>query len=133
MMRQRLLIAIVSTLLEEVAFLVVGVWLLPLWGVKIPLPAIIAIMIIWLSWSIFTYRKGTRALMQKPVSGLANMVGSTGIVVKELTPDGLVKIKGELWKSHSNSGHVEKGASVVVIGQDRLKLFVFPQSSASDK
>jgi membrane-bound serine protease (ClpP class) len=132
-MRQRLLIAIVSTLFEEAAFLVVGVWLLPVWGIKIPLAVIITIMAIWLAWSIFTYRKGTRALLRKPVSGLENMVGSTGIVVKELVPDGLIKIKGELWKSHSNSGHIENGTTVVVVAQDRLKLFVLPQSAASDK
>jgi membrane-bound serine protease (ClpP class) len=132
-MRQRLLIAIISTAVEETVFLVVGVWLLPAYDINIPLPVIIGIMALWLGWTVFTYRKGTHALLRKPVQGLSNMVGSTGVVVQDLSPDGLVKIHGEIWKGSSKEGNIKIGVGVIVTAQDGLRLIVRSVESAAEK
>ncbi len=123
-MRQRLIIAIISTIAEEVAILVVGWWVLPMINVRIPLPVILAIMLLWLAWSVFTYRKGTDALLRRQIPGLVNLVGSTGVVVKDLSPDGLVKIRGEMWKCRSREGLIKAGTTVVITHQHRLRLIV---------
>jgi membrane protein implicated in regulation of membrane protease activity len=132
-MSGRLIIAIVSTAAEEIAALIAGVWLLPKIGVHIPLGILLAIMVVWLIWSIITYRKGTRALLRKPVQGMVNMISSTGIVVKALNPEGLAKFRGELWNCTAQTGSIEVGTRVIVVKQDGLKLVVRPEPAASGK
>ncbi len=123
-MRSRLIVAIVSTAAEEAAILFLGLWLLPNIGVHIPVPALASVMLVWLGWSTFTYRKGSRALKRKPVRGLIDMKGMNGIVVRPLHPDGMVKIEGELWSARSVTGRIEAGCTVAVVSQEGLKLLV---------
>ena len=121
-MTARLVLAIVSTLLEEAALVAVVLLGLPRLGIHIPLPGLIALMVAWGAFSIFTYRAGSRALRKKPEIGLPDMVGSKGEVVSPLAPEGLVKIKGELWIAKSASGEIDTGEEVTVVGQNGLKL-----------
>ena len=132
-MSGRLLIAIISTVAEEAGILILGLWILPLINVNIPWPVVLLVMAIRLGWSVFTYRKGSKALLHKPVPGMATMVGSVGIVVQSLQPDGLVKINGELWHCRAASGNIEKGAAVKVVRQNGLKLVVELEPGASGK
>jgi membrane-bound ClpP family serine protease len=92
--------------------------------IQIPLPLLLAVMAGWLTWTVFTYQKGTHALVRKPVRGLVDMRGLKGTVVEPLHPDGLVKIRGELWGSSSVAGRIESGAMVIVVAQQGLKLTV---------
>ncbi len=116
--------AIVSTLLEETAIAVIVLLGLPKLGVQIPLVGLIVLMVAWAGFSVFTYRLGSRALRREPVIGLPDMLGSTGKVVSTLDPEGLVRIKGELWVAKSASGKMDTGEKVAVVGQDGLKLAV---------
>lgn len=131
-MTGRLVLAIISTLLEEAALVAVVLLGLPRLGVHIPLPGLIALMVVWGAYSTFTYRLGSRALRMKQVLGLPDMVGSKGKVVSPLAPEGLVRIRGELWVAKSTSGEMEAGRKVIVVGQDSLKLVVRESSSAGD-
>jgi len=123
-MSGRLIIAIVSTTLEEAALAVGVLWGLPKLGIHIPLWVLIIVMLAWGTYTVTTYRMGSRALRKKPVNGLTAMVGSEGKVVSPLVPGGLVRIKGELWRAKSESGRIDTGEKVTVVGQDRLKLIV---------
>jgi membrane-bound serine protease (ClpP class) len=123
-MSTRLIIAIVTTLMEEAAIAAVVLWGLPKLGVNLPLAVLIAVMVAWAAFAVFTYRKGTRALMRKPVDGLVNMVGSKGRVANRLDPEGMVRIKGELWQASSDGGDIDSGEEVTVVGQKGLKLIV---------
>jgi membrane-bound serine protease (ClpP class) len=67
---------------------------------------------------------GSRALRRKPILALPHMIGSRGRVVRDLKPEGLVRIKGELWVARSSDGDVEEGTEVLVEGQNSLKLDV---------
>ena len=107
----------------------VGVlWGLPKLGVHIPLWVLIIVMVAWAAYTITTYRMGSRALRRKPVHGLKTMLGSDGKVVSSLVPEGMVRIKGELWMAKSVSGRVDTGVEVTVMGQDGLKLIVCKRS-----
>ena len=128
-MSGRLIIAIVSTTLEEAALAVGVLWGLPKLGIHIPLWVLIIVMLAWGTYTVITYRMGSRALRKKPVDGLMAMVGSKGEVVSPLVPEGMVRIKGELWRAESASGEIDTGEKVTVVGQDRLKLIVCKRSS----
>jgi membrane-bound ClpP family serine protease len=128
-MNGRLITAIVSTIAEEAAALILGLWLLPRAGIDIPWPVIAGLMALWLGWSIFTYQKGTHALRRKPVNGLADMKGMTGETIKAMQPEGVVKIHGELWSASSVTGHIREGTKVIVVARNGLKLSVRPADS----
>ena len=127
-MRGRLIIAIVSTTLEEAALAVGVLWGLPKLGIHVPLWVLIIVMVVWGTYTVTTYRMGSRALRKKPVDGLTAMVGSEGEVVSPLVPEGMVRIKGELWRAKSAGGEINTGEKVTVVGQDRLKLIVHKRS-----
>jgi membrane-bound ClpP family serine protease len=129
-MTARLILAIISTLLEETALVVIVLLGLPRLGVYIPLPGLIALMVVWLAVSVVTYEVGSRALRRKQLVGLPDMVGSRGRVVTTLAPEGLVRIRGELWVAKSDGGEMEPGDGVIVVGQDSLKLIVRSNSTA---
>lgn len=131
-MTGRLIFAIISTLLEETAIVVILRWGLPELGVRIPLLGLIALMLAWAGYSVATYRMGSRALKKKPVTALPDMVGSQGVVVSPLASEGLVKIKGELWRARSESGEMKSGVEVIVVRQNGLKLVVCKCSPADD-
>lgn len=123
-MSVRLIWAIISTLLEETALAVVVLWGLPQLGIEIPLAGLIALMVAWTAFAVITYQMGSRALRKKPVVGLSNMVGSRGEVVSRLDPEGLVRIKGELWKAKSAGRRIDAGEEVTVVRREGLKLIV---------
>jgi len=123
-MTARLVIAIVSTLMEEAALVVIVLLGLPKIGVHIPLAGLIALMVVWGAYSVIIYRIGSRALRRKPIVGLPHMVGSKGKVVSPLVPEGLVRIRGELWVATSEDKNIDAGEQVTVVGQDGLKLIV---------
>ena len=132
-MSARLIWAIVSTLLEEAAIAAIVLWGLPRLDIEIPLAGLIAVMVAWGAYSVTTYRRGSRALKKEPLCGLPDMVGSQGEVVSPLVPEGLVRIKGELWQAESASGRMDTGEEITVVGQDGLKLIVRKSSAGNLK
>ena len=120
----RLIIAVVTTVLEEVVLVAVVLWGLPELDIYIPLWGLIAIMVIWAANAVIFYRIGSRALRRRPVSGLGSAVGSRGKVISPLAPDGVVRIGDELWEARSLTGTLEVGEEVAVVEQDGLKLVV---------
>jgi len=126
-------LAIISTLLEEAALVAIVLWGLPRLDIEIPLAGLIALMAAWGAYSVTTYRRGSRALKKEPLCGLPDMVGSQGGVVSPLVPEGLVRIKGELWQAKSASGRMDTGEEITVVGQDGLKLIVRKSSTGNVK
>jgi membrane protein implicated in regulation of membrane protease activity len=57
--------------------------------------------------------------------GVEALVGRTAAALGQLTPEGQVKLDGELWRARSDEP-VERGAHVVVKGVEGLTLVVGP-------
>ena len=123
-MTTRLIIAIVTTTLEETAIAAIGFWLLPQIDVHLHPLVVIFVMLAWAGFAVFSYRMGTRALMRRPLYGLEEMVGMRGEVVRRLDPEGMVRIKGETWKAKSAGRAIDVGEEVTVVRQERLRLIV---------
>jgi len=120
----RLVLAIISILLEEGAIFVIWRWALPHFDIELPLYVLVTIMVGWLVYAVATFIIVTRALGKKAFIGLQTMVGSKGKVARPLAPEGMVRIKGELWGATSEEGKMDIGEEVTVVGEDGLKLIV---------
>jgi len=125
MSRVRLIVAIVTTLLDEILIFVLILWGLPALGIALPVPLLVIIALLWTAFAVLLYISGTKALRRKPVSGYTDMTGTHGIVVRVLKPEGMAKIKGELWAAKSFDGEfIQKGEKITVESQSGLKLTV---------
>jgi membrane protein implicated in regulation of membrane protease activity len=122
-MKFRLIWAIISVILEEIAIVVIALLVLPQFEIKISTVVLILIMVGWFIMSAFLYVAGVDALNRKPFDGPETIIGKKGIVVKALNPKGLVKINGELWGAES-AENIEIGEEVVITGRSGIKLVV---------
>ena len=120
----RLILAIISTSLEEVAIYVIWRWLLPEFDIFLPFWVLVTVMVVWAAFSIALFVFTTRTLKRQTVVGLPTMIGSKGKAVSALAPDGMVRIRGELWGAVLDEGHLKKGEGIEVVGEDGLKLVV---------
>ena len=69
---------------------------------------------IWLKWR-----------QRRSVTGAEGIVGATGQAVTDLSPEGKVKVKGQIWKATSPDG-VAAGERVEVVAMEGLRLEVRP-------
>jgi len=120
----RLALAILATLAEEIAIVLIVLLVLPRFGFHMPLPGLIGLVAGVSVYAVISYRQASRALMKEPVAGFTTMVGSRGKVVSPLAPNGLIKIRDELWEATSAGRRIGAGEEVIVVGQAGLKLVV---------
>jgi membrane-bound serine protease (ClpP class) len=75
----------------------------------------------------FTITKVVQARRAKPQTGIEELRGEIGIVRRQLDPEGIVFVHGELWRARSTDGTVGMGEQVRVEGiGDDLRLDVVP-------
>ncbi len=122
---ERLIFAIIGTSLQEAILFAVWRWGLPYLGIDLPLYILILGTIAVLIYSVIIFRVVTRTLSRRDVVGLPDMINGKGKVVSLLSPEGQVKIKGEIWNAWSMDGDIDRGDEIIVMGQDDgLRLIV---------
>ncbi|HKQ73786.1 MAG TPA: NfeD family protein [Blastocatellia bacterium] len=72
---------------------------------------------------VFLLRMALRSHRDRVTTGEAGMIGMTGRADSELSPDGMVFIRGELWRARARI-RIAAGESVRVVGVDGLTLEV---------
>lgn len=122
--RTRLILAVISTSIEEVGIWAIWRWLLPEFDIILPVWLLVVIMVAWAVFGTWLFIFTTWALKKKAPPGLPSMVGTVGKATGALAPEGMVKIRGELWGAISEEGNISDGESIVVTGENRLKLVV---------
>lgn len=120
----RLIIAVVSTMVEEFAFYAIWRWLLPEFDIYLPVWVLVAVMVFWAMFAVVSFILVTRVMRRQVLVGLPTMVGMRGKVSSPLSPEGQVMIKGELWTAKSIDGDINAGEAITVVGQDSLQLIV---------
>ena len=114
---------IITTLLEEAALVAVVLWLLPEFGINIPLWGLIIMMVALGTYAWVTYRLGRKALDKKPI--FSPDVGSRGRTTTPISPTGYVRVNGELWRA-SSSSTIGAGEEIAVAGMEGMTLLVNP-------
>lgn len=121
--KYRLPFAVFYNILEVCLIVLLVKYVLPLWGVSLPLWSLALVIAAWITVSVLIYRCGSRALERRLVTGLPDMAGLKGIVVKDINPEGTVKIMGELWRARSEH-LIETGWEVEVVCRQGMTLIV---------
>jgi membrane protein implicated in regulation of membrane protease activity len=117
---------IATGFLKGAILLLIVLWLLPVWGINIPIWGLILIVVVFLTYEIITFRLGKKALERKPAIWSDAIVGRCGKATTPLTPDGYVQVNGELWRAFSSDTNINEGDDIVVVELDRLTLHVAP-------
>ncbi|MCX6137063.1 MAG: nodulation protein NfeD [Ignavibacteriales bacterium] len=73
---------------------------------------------------VFAIGAGIRAQRRIPTTGVEGLIGSVGITIAHLAPDGQIKIGGEIWTAIAAEGSIAKGQHVIVEQIDGLVLKV---------
>lgn len=120
----RLFLAIITTTLEEVLIYAVWRWVLPVYDIRLPVSALVGIMVAWGIFSVSLFTLTTLILKKQAPVSLPSMVGTRGRVATKLSPEGMVRINGELWVARSSRDDITVGDEIEVVGEDGLKLLV---------
>ena len=83
----------------------------------------LAVLVLFLK-ALIVYPRVRKVFSQKPYTGVESVVGATGKVVETLNPEGIVKIRGELWTAESKQGKIRKGEDIEVVAVSGSKLIV---------
>ncbi len=119
----RLVMAIIGQAWQQAALFLIWKFLLPAFDISLHFGILLGVMLGWLIFGVALYIAGSRALNRQNVVR-TTMVGSTGTTIRELSPDGMVRIHGELWGAVSEEGDIAAGEEIVVTGEQGLKLRV---------
>ncbi|NJE29674.1 NfeD family protein [Thermococcus sp. 18S1] len=108
--------------------IIVGVFIfliLPEIGVEIPLWAGLLVMAVLLAkdFLIAPFVLGGGA-NKKPEVGPERLIGRTALVVEDLSPEGVVKLDGELWKAECLDGTAKRGEKVKITAVRGTKVLV---------
>ena len=117
------LIFLVLLLDEAAAFVLV--WLvLRFFQIRIPLSVAIVIALLLGTIVFITHKVIIPSFHKKQVTGSEGMIGLDGTVIEPLTPIGVVRVEGELWKAKSIDEDIVAGEEVEILELNRLILKV---------
>jgi membrane-bound serine protease (ClpP class) len=74
----------------------------------------------------FALGAGVAAQLRKPTTGEEGLVGETGVALQDLSPEGRVRVHGELWSATAERTHIKAGTAVTVVSVNGLHLIVRP-------
>jgi membrane-bound serine protease (ClpP class) len=88
-------------------------------------PVTIAVMtVLVVGFFVFVIGKGLRAQARRVAFGIESIVGTDGVAVTDVAPEGLVQMAGEQWSARSEEDGIRSGDRVKVVGRDGLRLLV---------
>lgn len=110
-------------LADEIAIVAAVILLLWILGVHLHIGILIGIGAV-LGTIVLLLHKMLWPVLSGGQTNHGSMVGLEGEVVSPLTPEGVVKVRGELWKAVIIEGQATQGQNVVITSLNGLKLLV---------
>ncbi len=111
-------------LLDEAAAVVLVLLILWVFKIKIPLPIMVAAGLVLGALVFITHKAVIPTFHKKQITGSEGMIGLNTTVIEPLTPVGVVRVSGELWKAKSVDEDIAAGEEVEVLGLNGLTLTV---------
>jgi membrane-bound ClpP family serine protease len=84
-----------------------------------------------LAWKALSARRASPQPRIAPAHHGRALEGEEGVAVSALTPEGVVRVRGEQWTAVAANGSVPAGGKVRVLGVDGMKLEVWGDGEAS--
>jgi membrane-bound serine protease (ClpP class) len=85
---------------------------------------VVALAAVMTAFFVFLLGAVVRGRRFPVVSGAEGLIGATGVAVSDLNPDGLVRVRSELWSATAAAEPIHKGDAVEAIKVEGLKLKV---------
>ena len=100
-------------------------------------PVLIVAALIVFAFFVLVVTQGGVAMRRPHATGTESLVGTTGVVVSPLRPQGQVRLHGETWRARTEGGDLLKDGPVEVLRTEGLTLIVRrlgePDSGAQEK
>jgi len=88
--------------------------------------AIVIAAVVTFGFFAFFLQKVWVARIRPAAAGAEVLIGATGEARQELAPEGLVFVRGALWRAVASNGPIPAGSAVQVVGRRGLQLEVVP-------
>ena len=111
-------------LLDEVAALVLVLLVLWFFKIRISFEIVIVIALLLGTFVFITHKVIIPSFHKRKVTGSEGMMGLVGEVIEPLTPVGVVRVEGELWKAKAVGEDISAGEDVEILGLEKLTLEV---------
>ena len=111
-------------LLDEVAALVLVLLVLWFFKIRISFEIVIVIALLLGTFVFITHKVIIPSFHKRKVTGSEGMMGLVGEVIEPLTPVGVVRVEGELWKAKSVDEDIAAGEDVEILRLQKLTLEV---------
>jgi len=115
--------SLISTAIEELALAALLLWVMPAFGVQVPVWGVVAVLACFTVYACVMYRIGHPTVLYGDVTGPEAIVGSIG-TVETIQPEIFIKVQGELWKASCPDGELKVGEEVTVTDIEGLSLTV---------
>ena len=111
-------------MLDEAAVILVVLLILYFLGIQLTSAIKIGAGIIFVIFVFIRHVAVIPSFHRKQVTGREGMIGEQGKVVKPLTPEGVITIRGEYWSAKSVDDSIEADENVEIVGLEGLTLRV---------
>ena len=101
-------------------------WLLYYQDIQQIQESLVAITVAMAVLFSFIVYKAAQSRRFKVRTGKEPLIGAQGVVVKDLAPEGQVRVLGEFWQARAQEGIISKGQNVRVVRLEGLFLIVKP-------
>ena len=130
--RARTLLTVFLVLGDEIIIVLIVLFILWNLGIDLPLWALIPLVVGLGAFSVMLYKLVDPVLNKKQITGREGMIGREGKVVTPLAPEGVIKVRGELWKASSTEASISTDEEVIVVRLEGLKLLVRRKNGAEE-
>lgn len=113
-----------ASMLDEVALLALVFLALKLFHIELTWPVILSVSLAAGVYFVIIHRAVMPAICRRKQTGAEGMIGMTGIVTRDLQPQGIVKVENEYWRAKAAGDNIAEDEEVEVVGINRLVLEV---------
>jgi membrane-bound serine protease (ClpP class) len=91
---------------------------------KVSWPVLIVAAVIVLAFFMLVVRKVALAMRRPHATGAESLVGTSGVTISPLSPQGQVRLRGEIWRARAEEGDLLKDERIEVLRTEGLTLIV---------